>query len=452
MSILQPNLNLVDPDFGRQALRKISFRLIPLLAVCYGVSYIDRVNVSFAALQMNRDLHFSASVYGFGAGVFFLSYALCEIPSNLLLVRFGARRWIARIMITWGVLAALMMFVKTPLEFYVLRFLLGMAEAGFFPGVVYYLTLWFPQGSRSRAISRFYIAIPISGMLMASLSGLLLGLQGRLGLAGWQWLFLVEALPAIALGFVIFRMLPDGPADATWLSALERRWLEDSLQQESTAKKNLCHVTLRSALRDPRIWQIGIFLLINFSAAYAYAFTAPLLIRELTGFSNTAIGLIVAAISFCVGVAVIINGLAASNKQPSYLYILIPSLLISLGCLGVGLFRTPLLVICSLGLITIFHNASFGPLYAIVASFLDKKAVAGGLALVTTIGIVGGFLGPYYIGLAKDLAGSYQKGFLALSIPCFFAAFLALNLHRMQRRKRSWPVVIESEAIAELAS
>ena len=192
-----------DDAVARRTMRKATWRLIPLLSVCYMVAYMDRANVSFAAIEMNRDLAFNAGVYGFGAGVFFVSYAICELPSNMLMLRFGARRWIARIMLTWGLLAAAMMFVKTPVSFYALRFLLGMAEAGFFPGVIYYLSLWFPQEMRSRAISRFYIAYPLSNVVMGLIAGSLLNLNGRMGLKGWQWLFLVEALPAIVLSAVV---------------------------------------------------------------------------------------------------------------------------------------------------------------------------------------------------------------------------------------------------------
>ena len=220
---------------GASALRKASVRLIPLIAIAYGVAYTDRVNISFAALQMNRDLHFSASAYGLGAGLFFLSYAACEIPSNLLLYRFGARRWIARIMITWGLLAMGMMFVKTPLEFYAVRFLLGMAEAGFFPGVVYYLSQWFPANVRARTVSRFYVALPLSSVFMGGLAGALLNLQGRLGLAGWQWLFLAEGFPAVILSVIFFFFLPNTPAEAKWLTAAERDWLVDQLRADNTA-------------------------------------------------------------------------------------------------------------------------------------------------------------------------------------------------------------------------
>ena len=203
-----------------------------MIGVGYGMAYMDRVNVSFASLQMNRDLGFSATAYGVGAGLFFVGYALCEVPSNLLLLRFGARRWLARIMFTWGLLAAAMLFVRTPVEFNVLRFLLGMAEAGFFPGIIYYLTLWFPAKTRARAVSRFYIALPLSSTVMGSLAGWLLGLGGKLGLAGWQWLFLLEGLPSVLFSVVMWRVLPDTPSQAAWLTADEKTWIERTLQED----------------------------------------------------------------------------------------------------------------------------------------------------------------------------------------------------------------------------
>src|SRR5271156_3061538 len=234
MSVTEPLLPAraslpMDDAVGRVALRKAGWRLIPLLAIGYGVAHIDRVNISFASLQMNRDLHFSASVYGFGAGLFFISYAACEIPSNLLLYRFGARRWLARIMLTWGLLAMGMMFVKTPLQFYMMRFLLGMAEAGFFPGVVFYLSQWFPTHMRARAISRFYVSLPVSSVVMGIVAGALLDLQGKAGLAGWQWLFLIEGLPPVLLGIIFLFYLPGGPAQAKWLTEDEREWIIDHL-------------------------------------------------------------------------------------------------------------------------------------------------------------------------------------------------------------------------------
>src|ERR1700677_3937178 len=212
-----------DQDvIGRSAQRKAGLRLIPVIGIGYGLAFMDRINISFASLQMNLDLHFSARVYGFGAGLFFIGYALCEIPSNLLLLRFGAKRWLARIMFTWGLLAAAMMFVRTPFEFNTVRLLLGVAEAGFFPGVIYYLTLWFPARMRARAVSRFYIALPLRSLVMGSVAGWLLGLGGKLGLAGWQWLFLLEGLPAVLFSFVILKLLPDTPAKAAWLTPQQK--------------------------------------------------------------------------------------------------------------------------------------------------------------------------------------------------------------------------------------
>src|SRR6202012_1859368 len=213
-----------DAAIGASAQRKAAIRLLPVIAIGYCLAYMDRINISFASLRMNSDLHFSSTVYGLGAGLFFIAYALCEVPSNLLLLRFGPKRWLARIMLTWGLLAAAMMFVRTPWQFYGVRLLLGMSEAGFFPGVLYYLTLWFPATMRARAVSRFYIALPLSSVLMGAVAGWLMGLQGTLGLAGWQWLFLIEGLPAVLFSFVFLGMLPDGPMQAAWLTPEERIW------------------------------------------------------------------------------------------------------------------------------------------------------------------------------------------------------------------------------------
>ena len=236
-----------DRLIGRSAVRKASWRLIPLIALGYGTAFMDRINISFASLQMNRDLHFSATVYGFGAGLFFVSYAACEVPSNLLLVRFGARRWLSRIMLTWGLLAIGMMFVKTAPQFYVMRFLLGMAEAGFFPGVVFYLMQWFPPEMRARAISRFYISLPLSSVVMGSIAGALLNLQGRLGLAGWQWLFLVEGLPAILLSVVFFLHCRTLLRTPNGLSPDEREWLLERIHVDTASGGHTHDVFARAA-------------------------------------------------------------------------------------------------------------------------------------------------------------------------------------------------------------
>src|SRR5438309_1423167 len=219
---------------GQTALRKAFWRIAPLILLAYLCAYTDRVNVGFAALQMNVDLKFSATIYGLGGGLFFLGYALFEIPSNLMLVRFGARRWIARIMFTWGVLAVGMMFVRSPMQFYIMRFLLGVAEAGFFPGVLYYLSGWFPVAQRGRAVSRFYVAVPLASVVMGGVSGQLLALDGIGQLQGWQWLFLAEGLPSVLIALLLLRWLPDRPATSGWLTDAEKAWIAEELDREGT--------------------------------------------------------------------------------------------------------------------------------------------------------------------------------------------------------------------------
>ena len=242
----------VGSPLARATLRAVSRRLIPFLFLLYVVSFLDRVNVGFAALEMNSDLGLSPAVYGFGAGIFFFGYALLEVPSNLILAHVGARRWIARIMITWGIIAAGMMFVRGPVSFYVLRFMLGIAEAGFFPGIIFYLSEWFPADARARAVARFMTAIPVSAVIGGPISGALLGLSGRLGLAGWQWLFLLEGLPAVLLGVAVLRYLPDRPDDAAWLAPEQRRWLIERLGNERDACIERHGLTVIRALSSGR--------------------------------------------------------------------------------------------------------------------------------------------------------------------------------------------------------
>jgi ACS family tartrate transporter-like MFS transporter len=418
MSVAQP-LPL-DHAVGRTALRKASLRLIPLFALGYGIAYMDRVNISFASLQMNRDLHFSASIYGFGAGLFFVSYAACEVPSNLLLYRVGARRWFARIMFTWGLLAMGMMFVRTPVQFYVMRFLLGMAEAGFFPGVIFYLGQWFPQHMRARAISRFYVAYPVSTVLMGAIAGLLLDLQGKAGLAGWQWLFLIEGLPAIVLSIVLLVSLPSSPEEAKWLTAEERQWILHHVLPSGAAdghRKNIGR-----ALLDRRVWQISLVFLCMLGASYAYTFSAPAIVQGLTGLSIRNVGFLVALMNLLGAPAMILNAMHSDRTKERYLHVAIPFLLVTGGYLVAGLSVAPFIAVPALALSSLSYFSLQGPLLALAISFLHGKSAAAGIATMNTVGILGGFLGPLGMGLAKDLSGSYQRGLLMLVIPTGIAA------------------------------
>jgi ACS family tartrate transporter-like MFS transporter len=423
-----------DPIAAR-ALRKATLRLIPLIALGYGTAYMDRVNISFASLTMNRDLHFSNTIYGFGAGLFFLSYAACEVPSNLLLYRFGARRWLARIMVTWGVIAIAMLFVRTPWQFYTARFLLGMAEAGFFPGVVFYLMQWFPPEQRARTISRFYVAAPLSTVFMGVVAGALLNLQGRMHLAGWQWLFLVEALPAIILGILFYFYLPDTPAEAAWLSEPERAAILAGLQR---APASVHSDSILRALSDARVWLLGLFMFCMLASNYAYTYFAPDILRSVSGYSITRIGFIIAAINLLGAFAMIGNSWHADRTstrvagtiQLPFWHVIPCCLMMAVGLGGLGIATSPAVAIPSLLVIILGNYGMQGPLWAVAASFLSGRSAAAAIAAMNTIGILGGFVGPHWMGFARDLTGNYQRGLVTMTAPMLLAAGIMFYLRR----------------------
>jgi ACS family tartrate transporter-like MFS transporter len=418
-------------------MRKATWHLIPLIALGYGVAYMDRVNISFAALQMNRDLHFSATVYGLGAGFFFLSYAACEIPSNLLLYRFGARRWLARIMLTWGLLAMAMLFVRTPFQFYAMRFLLGMAEAGFFPGVLYYLTQWFPAGIRARTISRFYVSLPLSSVVMGGVAGALLNLDGTLGLRGWQWLFLIEGLPAVLLSAVFLKCLPNTPHDARWLSGPERSWIESQLLAEG-AGASASHATgVGDALLDPRVWLFGLVNLLMLGVNYGYGFSAPAIIQNLTHLDTAKVGYIVAGMGLLGSVAMLLNAWLSDRTRKPYLHILVPSLLETACLLVVALVLSPWIAVPTLALMIFAHNAMQGPLLATPTTFLKGKGAAAGLATINMVGILGGVLYPPLMGWLRDRTGAYQTGLGVLSATMLAASVVVVILRSLANSKSS---------------
>ena len=412
----------------RPVLWKVTRRLMPFLFLLYVVAWLDRVNVGFAALQMNADLKFSPAVFGFGSGVFFLGYCLCEVPSNLILEKVGARLWITRIMVTWGIISIGLMFVRTPTLFYILRFLLGAAEAGFFPGVVYYLSLWYPAGQRARAIATFMTAVPVTGLIGAPLSGALLGLNGALGLKGWQWLFLVEGLPAVLLGLTVMFILTDRPETAGWLTPAERDWLSVRLAAERRAVEAKRSMALRQALTDPTVWELGFIFLLVAAGFYGYSFWAPLVIKSLLRVSNLGVGLVLAAISAVTIGGMLLNSAHSDRTGERAAHIALPCLLMCIGFAGSALLRQPLLAILALGLVPLGHCAAYGPFWSMPTQFLTGAAAAGGLALVTTIANVGGFAGPWMIGVLKSRTGSYRDSFLILAGLALLAALLAFRL------------------------
>jgi ACS family tartrate transporter-like MFS transporter len=425
---------LTEEAIGRSALRKASVRLLPMIGVGYGIAYMDRVNVSFAALQMNKQLHFSATIFGLGAGLFFLSYAACEIPSNLLLVRFGARRWLARIMLTWGLLSMAMIFVRTPGEFYVMRLLLGIAEAGFFPGVIFYLTQWFPAGERSKAVSRFYIAYPLASTVMGGLAGWLLHLDGRGGLAGWQWLLLLEGVPALLMSVVFFLGLPDGPAKAAWLTDAERAWIVRKLEDEPGEAAHGSHGVGR-AFRDPRVWLLGGLYFCVLLANYGYTFSAPALVQQVTGLSTTGVGMIIAVLGVLGALAMLVNGTHSSRTGERYRHVLAPLFIMALGYAIAGSSVRPVVVLPALVLMMMGFTAIMGPLWAIPPEFLRGRSAAAGIATINMIAIVGGFVGPYWMGISIDRTGGFQRGLLTMAVPVVAAAGLMTAIHRYGERR-----------------
>jgi ACS family tartrate transporter-like MFS transporter len=429
----------LDQNAGKSAMRKATWRLIPLIGLGYGIAYMDRVNISFASLQMNHDLHFSNTVYGIGAGLFFLSYAVCEIPSNLLLYRIGARRWLARIMITWGLIAMAMMLVRTPWQFYSMRFLLGMAEAGFFPGVLFYLCQWFPAEMRARTISRFYVSLPLSAVVMGGVAGAILNLDGRFGLRGWQWLFLLEGLPSVLLSAVFLKYLPDGPREAEWLTTQERDWIETQLAAEGAdtpaGAAKASHVTgVAEALADPRVWLFGLVNLLMLGTSYGYTFSAPAIVQNLTHFDNTRVGFVISGFGLLGAAGMLLNAWLSDRTGRRYLHIVAPALVEAACFVVVALVIKPWIAIPVLGLMFCAHNAMQGPLLATPTTFLKGRAAATGLATINMVGMLGGVIFPPMVGWFRDHTGNYQAGLAMLAVTMVAAASIVVLLRGMARK------------------
>ncbi|MGB6194062.1 MAG: MFS transporter [Terracidiphilus sp.] len=419
---------------GASAVRKASWRLLPIISLGYLLAYMDRINISFASLRMNSDLHFSATVYGLGAGLFFIGYALCEVPSNLLMLRVGPRRWLARIMFTWGLLAVATMFVRTPLEFYTVRLLLGIAEAGFFPGIVYYLTLWFPGNMRARAVSRFYIALPLSSVVTGALAGWLMGLQGTLGLAGWQWLFLVEGIPSALYSFVILFMLPDGPGDAAWFTDAEKSWLRAQLAVDGD-KAHLGHdATVLQALLSPKVWMIGLYFFGMLTCSYGFGFSAPAILQEITGWGLAQVGYLIAAFGVAGAACMLLVGTSSDRRGERKFHCMVPCLLTAAGFLAASFATPPWLVVLGLFVSFSAFMGQLGPAVALPTEFLAGRAAAAGIAAMNTITMFSGFVGPYWMGVMKDATGSYWAGLRGLVIPALGSAVIMFLLTRSLAR------------------
>lgn len=414
-------------DLETRTIARVTARLVPFLIVCYFVAYLDRVNVGFAALTMNKDLGISATAYGLGAGIFFFTYFIFEVPSNLFLERFGARKWIARIMLTWGLLSGAMAFIGGETGFYVVRLLLGAAEAGFFPGIIFYLTLWFPASYRARIVGYFMAAIPLSSVIGSPVSGYLLGLDGVAGLKGWQWLFILEAAPAVLLSIVVFFYLTDRPADAAWLRADERKWLADRLELEHRQRVAAQHFTVVQALTNPRVLALALVYFAAVAANYGVSFFLPQIIKGF-GLSNAATGWIT-AIPYVIGVVAMVYWGRRSDRMRERKFHCAGALVVAAaGIAGCALFDNPALKVIS---ISIGGAGIFGCLpvfWTLPTAFLSGAAAAGGIAIINAIGNLAGFAGPYVMGWLKDATGTFTAGLLAIAATTLVGVFIVLAL------------------------
>ena len=421
------------------ALAKAKWRVLPLLSLCYLVAYMDRTNISFAAESMNRDLHFSPTIYGFGAGLFFLTYAACEIPSNALMLRFGARRWLARIMLTWGLLAGAMMLVRVPAHFYGVRLLLGCAEAGYFPGALYYLSQWFPKSMRARAISWFYMSLPFSSVVMGSVAGSLLRLNGRLGLRGWQWIFLVESAPAVVLAVVIWVGLSDSVWTAKWLSSEEKLALGGEIEAERAAQVAEAGEAgegqggLGEVLRSGRAWALGGAYFSQLAVSYALVFSLPLVLKQLTGLDPGRVGYLIAVSGMAGAVGMVAIAWWSDKIGKRLPFVLAGFGLMAVGSVVVGVHLAGWIAVGALFVIQQAFFAMQAPMLSAMTTIFAGKTAAIAIAFANTCSIIGGFVAPIWMGWMLERTHGYALGLGMLVVPSVAGGLLMIVVLRPVR-------------------
>jgi Sugar phosphate permease len=423
---------------GARALRKAAWRLIPFMGLLYFVAFLDRVNIGFAALTMNADLGLTPHMFGFASGIFFIGYVLFEVPSNIVMERVGARLWIARIMLTWGLLSAGTAFVSSPNQLYVLRFLLGVAEAGFFPGMILYLTYWFPAAWRARILSAFMIALPVSSAIGNPVSSALLSLQAY-GLHGWQWMFLLEGVPAVLCGVAVLVFLRDGPNKAAWLTNEEREWLRGELARE---RSTLTAQSSLAALSEPRVWLLGLVYFGMVTSLYGLGFWLPQIVKGFGNLSNLEVGF-VSAIPYAVGaLTMYLWGRHSDRTGERTWHIALPAFVGAVGLvLSAYVSGTPLLALAALCVTAMGCYAALPVYWTLPTSMLAAGAAAAGIALANSIGNIGGFLGPTLVGYITEATGSYSAGLFALAA---FIAGSGVLVLALAPRKRALVATSES--------
>ncbi|CAL8478228.1 MFS transporter [Caballeronia novacaledonica] len=424
-------------DLEARTMKRVMVRLVPFLILCYFIAYLDRVNVGFAALQMNKALGFTASMFGFGAGIFFIAYFFFEVPSNLLLERFGARRWIARIMFTWGILAAAMAYIphiaqatglSNAYVFYGLRILLGIAEAGFFPGIIFLLTLWFPAKYRGRVVGYFMAAIPLSTVIGGPISGALLQMDGINGMQGWQWLYLIEAIPALLLAFVVYFYLTDRPSDAHWLAKEERDWLVNRQAQERAHRESVHAFSVKEAIFNPRVLAIALIYFGANATNYGLSFFLPQIVKAF-GLTNLQTGF-VTSLPYVVGViSMVLWGRHSDRKLERRWHVAIALMVAAGGIAASAGLDNPVLKMIALSIAGFGIFGCLPVIWTLPASFLSGAAAAGGIAAINSLGNLAGFFGPYAMGWIKDSTGGFGAGLLCLAGAGMVGVAAVLLLH-----------------------
>lgn len=425
-------------DLELQTMRKVAWRLVPLVSLAYLINVLDRFNISFAALTMNKALGLSATAYGLGAGAFFWSYVLFQVPANMVLGRLGARRWIMIIMFFWGVCSASAALITDATSFVIVRFLLGVAEAGFFPGVAFFMTRWFPSRHRGRAMGVFYAVGASAGIIGGPLAANLLQLDGVLGLAGWQWIFLAEGVPAIALAAASPLLLRDRPSEAAWLRPEECAWLERTLHEEQTVAQG-GHLPFLKAMISPTIVLLMlVYLLVGFGV-YGKAYFLPLMIKSL-GYSNTAVGYIsmIPAIAGVLGM--VITSRRSDRTGERVWHLVVPCLLGGVGCLLAGVFLgvNPWLAIAAFSLASFGISGSLPVFWNLPTAFLSASAAAGGIAFINSVGNISGYAAPQMVGLLRDATSSYEVPMLVVGALVVFAGLLVPVAARAAESQKQW--------------
>jgi MFS transporter, ACS family, tartrate transporter len=429
-------------DVNAGAIRTLTWHLLPFLFLLYIVAYIDRINIGFAALQMQGQLGFSDAVYGLGAGMFFAGYLFFQIPSNWALERVGARRWIAFLLLAWGLVSASMMFVRGERSFYAVRFLLGVAEAGFFPGMIFYLKNWFPSAARARAVALFMTAAPMSGVIGGPVSGALLNLNKLAGLAGWQWMFLLEGVPAIVLSGAVLMYLAETPQQARWLGDVERTWLLSTLEREQHEAAAVSSSPF-SFLRIGAVWVLALIYFGMNTAVYGVSFWLPKVIRSQSGIGTFQIGLLSAVPYVFTAIGMVLVGLHSDRTGERRLHVAGCALVGAVALVAAAYAGSFIAMLFGIGVAVLAANSMYGPFWAMPTALLPRAMAATGIAFINSLGNTGGLFGPYLIGLLRTSSGAFRGGFLVIAACLAVAAVATLSLAAFTRK----PIEAASTAI-----